>query len=108
MVLNAAMTGTVILGDKMPISCGSSWSDVVPTPESRPLGRPGQRKDVVVDNDHARSGQLLVGEVGFVGDDAEDRLVVRPIAQESEHDIASLGREGGSVLPQTSSKFAGR
>jgi len=65
-------------------------------------------EDVVVDNDHARSGQLLVGEVGFVGDDTEDHLVVRPIAQESEHGIASLGREGGSVRPPTSSKFAGR
>jgi hypothetical protein len=63
---------------------------------------------VVVDDDHAAGAQLLVDELRFIDDDAADRLVVRPVAQEPEHGIASLGRKRGSVRPRTSSKFASR
>jgi hypothetical protein len=63
---------------------------------------------VVVDDDHPRNSELLVGQFGFVGDNAADRLVVRPITQESENGVAGLGGKRGAVRPESGPKFTSR
>jgi hypothetical protein len=73
----------------------------------RSAGQDGEQ-DVVVNDDHAGNGWLLVSQIRVFDDDAADRLVVRPVPQKTDDGAGSLGRQGRSVGPWSGLKFPSR